>query len=249
MTANEMGVLLELKLDRSSSFGSPGYEDFELTSVLTEAEYLFVKKFIDRKNNRKGESFEETEVRNQGLSALIKRGAMLPVSSDQTGTLTNGKFYDLPEFFMYTILEEAGIDKTDCDDNNIIADIRVIGHDEVSRFKRNKYKKPYFKPYDEALVWRLVFSREIDGYLDISTRTSKRHQLVTDGTFDVSNYSINYLRSPKGIIVDSNVVGNQRNSILDDSTHDTIVDIAVSLMLERVKEKELVNIEGFKDLE
>ena len=248
MTANEMGVLLELKLDRSSSFGSPGYEDFELTSVLTEAEYLFVKKFIDRKTNRKGESFEETEIRNQGLSALIKRGAMLPVSTNQTGTLTNGKFYDLPEAFMYTILEEATIDKEDCNNVNIIADIRVIGHDEVSRLKRNKYKKPYFKS-DEALVWRLVFSREVDGHLDISTRTSKRHQLITDGSFDILNYSINYLRKPKGIIVDNGNINNERNSILDDSTHDTIVDIAVSLMLERVKEQELVNIEGFKDLE
>jgi len=63
------------------------------------------------------------------------------------------------------------------------------------------------------------------------------------------NYSINYLRKPKGIIVDNGNINNERNSILDDSTHDTIVDIAVSLMLERVKEQELVNIEGFKDLE
>ena len=46
MTANEMADSLELKLDRSSSFGSPGYEDFELSSVLTEAQQLYVKKFM-----------------------------------------------------------------------------------------------------------------------------------------------------------------------------------------------------------
>ena len=47
MTANEMADALELKLDRSDSFGSPGYEDFELSSVLTEAEQLYVKKYFD----------------------------------------------------------------------------------------------------------------------------------------------------------------------------------------------------------
>jgi hypothetical protein len=50
MTANEMATELELELDRSSSLGSPGYEDFDLTSVLSKAEWFFVKKFIDKKH-------------------------------------------------------------------------------------------------------------------------------------------------------------------------------------------------------
>src|SRR6056297_653193 len=103
MTANEMADELELKLDRSSSFGSPGYEDFELSSVLTEAQNLFVKKFIDKKNDRKFESFEETEIRGQGLSALLSRGISLSPSSGQIGTFQNGTYFDLPEDFMYCI--------------------------------------------------------------------------------------------------------------------------------------------------
>lgn len=251
MTANEMGDELELKLDRSSSNGSPGYEDFELSSVLSEAERLFVKMFIDKKSNRKNESFEETEIRNQGLSALIKRGAVLPVSASQTDVITNGRFFDLPADFMYTIHEEAIIDKIKCgtEDTLIIADIRVTAHDEISRLKRNKYKQPYFKSYGEALVWRLVFSREVDGADPSTTQTVKRHQLVTDGTFNVQSYSINYLQLPKGIVVDNDTVLNQRHCILDESVHSTIVDIATSLMLERVKEQELRNEISFKDVE
>ncbi len=99
MTANEMADMLEEKLDRADSFGSPGYEDFDLTSVLTEAQELYVKKFFDEMNNRKQKGFEETEIRNQGLSALVKDGDNLTASADQTGISVNnnvtGKFYDL----------------------------------------------------------------------------------------------------------------------------------------------------------
>lgn len=251
MTANEMATELELKLDRSSSFGSPGYEDFELTSVLSEAERLYVKKYIDRKNNRKGESLEETEIRNQGLSALIKRGATLPVSSDQTGVFTNGTFFDLPSDFMYTIHEEVLINKILCtsEDTKIKAEVRVISHDEVSRLADNKYKKPYYKSYGKAMLWRLVFSREVDGFNPSIAATAKRHQLVTDGTFVAVDYSINYLQNPKGIVVDKSIPANQRNCILDDSTHNVVIDIATSLMLERVREQEMKNIESFKEVE
>ena len=47
MTANEMADKLDEKLDRASSYGSPGYEDFDYSSVLTEAQHLYVKKFFD----------------------------------------------------------------------------------------------------------------------------------------------------------------------------------------------------------
>jgi hypothetical protein len=250
MNANEMANELELKADRVSSFGSPGYEDEDLTSVLTEAENLFVKKFVDRKNNRKNESFDETEIRNQGLSALVKRGAALSASSSQVGVFANGTFFDLPVDFMQCIHEEIIVNKNQCGtDTPIEADVFVAGYDEVSRLRKNKYKKPYCFSSGEAKVWRLVFSREVDGDNPSAVETAKRHQVLTDGTFAVSSYSINYLRLPKGIVVDRDTPSNQRSSILDSFTHSTIIDIALSLLLDRVKEQRLSNIESFKDLE
>jgi len=111
MTANQMADELELKLDRSDSFGSPGYEDFELSSVLTEAQMVYVKKFIDELNNRKGKGFQETEIRMQGLGALINNASALTPSTTQTGRLTNGTFFDLPMDHMYTVYEECAINK------------------------------------------------------------------------------------------------------------------------------------------
>ena len=242
---------LELRLDRSDSFGSPGYEDFELSSVLTEAQSFYVKKFISDLNNRKLEGFEENEIRNQGLSALIKRGATLLVSSNQTDVLTNGKFFDLPSDFMFTIYEEVTIDKLKCNSltEKIKGDVRITAHNEIPRLRNNKYHKPYYKNYGECLVWRVVFSREVSGENPAITQTKKRHQLMTDGTFNIDIYSINYLRIPNDIIVDRSIVANRRNCIFDESTHTTIIDIAVNLMMTRVKEQTLKNIEGSKDLE
>ena len=252
MNANEMADELDQQVDRATSFGSPGYEDEEYSSVFTEAQAIYVKQFIDRKNNRKNESFEETEIRNQGLSALIKRGATLPVSSSQNGVFANGQFFDLPTDFMYCIHEEGTIDKFKCgttDENINITEFRRISHGEVNRLGRNKYKKPYYFSYGEAVVWRLVFSREVDGEIPATPASNKRHQLVTDGTFGIDSYTINYLMNPKPIIVDRDTPANQRNCILDESTHFVIIDIAKGLLLERVKEQELTNTASTRDLE
>lgn len=250
MTANEMANELDQQVDRATSFGSPGYEDVDYSSVLTDAMHVYIKQFIDRKNNRKGESLEETEVRSQGLSALIER-AVLTASTDQTGVFTNGQFYDLPSDFMYTIHEDGTIDKNICTDGvtRINTIFNVVSHDEVSRLSKNKYKKPYFTTYGDAMTWRLVFSREVSGENPSAVATAKRHQLVTDGTYNIESYAINYLINPPNIVVDRDTAAAQRNCILDESTHLPIIDIARSLLLERVREQDLVNTMSSKDLE
>jgi len=254
MTANEMADMLEEKLDRADSFGSPGYEDFDLSSVLTEAQQLYVKKFVDEVNNRKQKGFEETEIRNQGLSALVKDANNLSASADQAGVLVNnnvtGKFYDLPSDHMYTIYEECTIDKTECDTNNsIIGWVMVVAHNEMQRFNWSKYKKPFYRPNGDCRVWRSEFSRETSALNPGDTETAKRHELFTDGTFNVTNYHIRYVKNPENIRVDRAVPDDQRNCELDESTHVVIVGIATDLMLQRVKEQKVQTIENFRDLE
>ena len=243
MTANQMADMLEEKLDRADSFGSPGYEDFDLTSVLTEAQHLYVKKFFDEVNNRKQKGFEETEIRNQGLSALVKDGDNLSVSTDQVGVIVNnnvsGTFYDLPNDHMYTIYEECTIDKKECDTGAfIIGWVNIVAHNEMQRYNWSKYKKPFYRIDGNCRVWRSEFSR-----------TRKRHELFTDGTFNVTNYHIRYVKNPKEIKVERANSANQRNCELDTSTHVVIVGIATDLMLQRVKEQKVQTIENFRDLE
>lgn len=245
---------LEQKLDRADSFGSPGYEDFDLSSVLSEAQVVFVKKYIDELNNRKSKGFEEIEIRNQGLAALVKDAASCPPSSSQVGTIQDstivGKFFDLPLDFMYTIFEECTINKTECGTSlPIYAYVVPIAHNEILRYNTSKYKKPFYNPGGTARVWRLQYSREVSGILPNTTATAKRHELFTDGTFDIVTYHVRYLKNPLNIVVDRTTPTNQRNCELDDSTHRVIIDIATDLMLQRVKEQKVQTIESLRDLE
>ena len=255
MTANQMAAELEEKLDRANSFGSPGYEDEDLTSVLTEAQQLYVKKFFDEANNRKQKGFEETEIRNQGLSALVKDGDNLSVSADQVGIITNnnvtGKFYDLPDDHMYTIYEQCTIDKKECDtDAFIIGWVMVVAHNEMQRYNWSKYKKPFYRVTGDCRVWRSEFSRKDSGRADnVPVKTDKRHELFTDGTFNVTNYHIRYVKNPLEIVVNRTTTTNQKNCELDTSTHVVIVGIATDLMMQRVKEQKVQTIENFRDLE
>jgi len=247
MTANEMADELELRLDRSYTYGSPGYEDFELSSALTQAQSHYVKSFYSEKNNRKGYGFEESEVRNQGLAELLS-SSVNPLSSDQTGVLTNGFYYDLPLDFMYTVYEEVEIDAKDCDNNNIIADVKVISHDEIRKLKGNKYKKPSVN-LTEPRIWRTQYSRNINTSSPTVAATNKRHQLITDGIYNIVNYKMNYLINPPEINVDRNTINNQKSCILDESTHEIIIDIARDILLGIVKEQKLQTEIDQKDLE
>lgn len=260
MTANEMADELELLLDRSSSFGSPGYEDFELSSVLTEAQEYYVKKFVDELNNRKLKGFQEIEIRRQGLSALVRRSSGLAESASQTGVYSIdynigkllGKFFDLPTDVMYLLDEEVTVNTTTCiDENLIVAEVVPVAFHELKRLYKNVYRKPFAKTYGDARVWRTEIERTTSGRVPADTKTAKRVQLITDGTFTVANntYKVTYLKNPLAIVVDRDTVANQRNCELDDSTHRVVVDIAKDLMLERVKEQKVQNIESVRDLE
>tara|TARA_R110002124_G_scaffold87870_2_gene225863 strand:- start:583 stop:1320 length:738 start_codon:yes stop_codon:yes gene_type:complete len=245
MTANEMADELELRLDRSFSYGSPGYEDYELSSVLNQALAHYVKTFYSEKNNRKGHGFEESEVRNQGLAELIKNSAS-SLSASQVGVLRNGAFYDLPQDFMYTILETVEVNILDCDNNNKLIDVEVTSHDEHNRVKGNKYRRASGNII-EPRVLRIGFSRTTSTYS--STGTVKRHELITDGSFNIVNYTMRYLTNPPEIIVDRSTTVNQRSCILDESTHNVIIDTARDIMLGIVKEQKAQNETDLKDLE
>ena len=255
MTANEMAEALDQKLDRVDSYGGPGYEDFDYSSVLTEAQDLFVKMFFDEMNNRKGKGFQETEIRNQGLGALIKDAPSLTVSASQVGIFNNGtilgKFFDLPMDHMYTTFEECTIDKLKCGSltNYIIAYITQVGDNEIQRHDWSKYKKPFYKSYGDARVWRKEFSRSTTGVLPSAPATAKRHELITDGTFTVTNYHMRYVKNPVPIVVDRDTPTNQRNCEFDYSTHPVIVDLAMDLMFERTKDQKMQIREPFKSLE
>jgi hypothetical protein len=242
MTANEMAISLEESLDRRA-FASPGYEDSDLTAVLNRAFLQYIKTY-SRNLNQKQKAFEEVEERGQAFSNLIKYSVPLVLSSNQLGVKPNGFFYDLPEDFMWSINEDIKVRTSSCP--AVLANIRVVTHDEYNQLIKDSYAKPEFK-LGEAFVWRMYAPREIDFYSPSIANTLKRHQIVLSSDMTLTSYKVSYLKYPPKIIVDRDNALNQRHCILDEITHDTIVDIAVDLLIEDTyRQKQTPDVKNFE---
>ena len=65
------------------------------------------------------------------------------------------------------------------------------------------------------------------------------HQLITDGTFDIQNYYLTYIRKPVDIVVDTENTLNQVHCELNASTHREIIEIAVTKTLSSLEDPRL----------
>lgn len=220
MTANEMANELEVLFDKVASGNSPGYEDSELSLVLNKAQERFTFQTYAGTSKLK-EAFEETEKRRKDLNELVFNSNITTPSVSQTGSLPNGTLYDLPTNFMYAISEEVTITSEDeCVDGNRIR-VKPITHDIYVSNIDNPFKQP-----NDTLAWRLDYSRT-------TTDTDpKRHELITDGSYNITEYHLRYLKKLSDIVVDRDTPGNQVNCILNEITHRRIIDLAVELLLE-----------------
>jgi hypothetical protein len=249
MNANEMWQLVLVEYEKLNSAGAPGIQEPEANIILTNAQNYYVHTRISAIMNLKKEGLEETEIRMQGLSALIDSASVFSFTSNSEN-LPNGVFADLPLDFMYTIWERCIIDKKDCVTNDW-ADLPVFvtTHNNFNRNVTNPFKKPYFN-LTEGIVWRIAYNRSNSGYNSQTTtfsngyefitgQTSKRHELITDGTFNVTDYNLRYIRLPKPIKIDlNNFINpiNMQNCELDESTHRPIVTIAVKMLKEALSQ-------------
>ena len=220
MTANQMADEFEVIFDKITNNDSPGYEDTEISVFLNRGLDEFVDDTYTGTNLTK-ESFEETEKRRKDLSELTSNAEITTPSTSQTGNLPNGTIYDMPSDFLYAIKEEATISSEDeCVDGRRIL-VKPVSHD----YYGNNIDNPFKKPFDE-LVWRVDYSRTTAG------TGNKRHELITDGSYDITTYHVRYLKNPTAIVVNRTTPASMVNCILDQSTHRRIIDRAVKIALE-----------------
>ena len=216
-----MADTFELEFDKITNFDSPGYEDTEISILLTKAEERFFLQNYGG-SNKLQEGFEETEKRRKDLSELTSNSDLTStsVSSIQVGTLPNGVFYDLPTDFLYSIKEEVTVSSDDSCVNGNRIKVKPVTHDAYTVNIENPFKQPY-----DELAWRMDYSRA-------TSTSAKRHELITDGSYNVTTYHLRYLKRLPGITVDRTTTTNQVDSALDESTHRRIIDMAVEIALE-----------------
>jgi hypothetical protein len=277
MTANEWRDIFVVAYEKITSNGAPDIEDAQLSILFTNAQLHFVQTRISTLNTKK-EGLEETEVRMQGLSGLVTDSDdpfnstnPTSVSLDQQGVFSNynlqGTFWDLPQNFMYAIYEDVTIDKIDCttDDYGILT-VDVVKHDEIKRNSVNPFKKPYWNG-NEGTAWRVAYQRNASaygastttnptynpltdlGYSFLVGQTPKRHELITDGSFSITDYKLRFLKIPKQIVVDITTPANQRNCELDASTHLAIINIAVDMAKEALNQPNTQIIPNMQQVE
>lgn len=242
MTANQMWDNVLVTYDALYSQSAPGFEDAEATILLTKAQWYYILQRLNPKSNRNMEGFEETEIRIQGLSALVKdsQDAVPPVFElqpiDQTGTLPGEKLWALPVDFMIPIYESTVTNIPQCGTTTYNRMMTIpISHDDYNLSYANPYKRPYCNG-SEGLVWRLEHGKKT-----ILGNERKIHGIITDGTFRVTNYYLRYLRYPNDIVVNLNTPGSQTDCELDSLTHQGICDIAVKLLSAAVREQIPIN--------
>jgi hypothetical protein len=234
MTAQQMWDNVLVTYDALYSALAPGFEVPEANILLTKAQWYYILQRINPKNNRNMEGIEETELRSQGLSALIKDGQQAtdpPTTSDvsQVGVLQGEVFWALPQDFMYTLYEAVQTDVPICGTTTYtIIPVVPISHDEYNLNYSNPYRQPWTNG-SEGLVWRLVNQPQI-----VKSVERKIHGLVTLG-FNVTQYYIRYFKKPLDIQI------GVQDCELDDFTHQAIVDIAVKLLSAAVREQIPVN--------
>lgn len=244
-TGNEMGDELLLRSDRSKS--SEGYEDSELTSFLNRAQYSYLISVLSG-INPKMDSFEENELRSQGLSELIENYNTTTFDNNFESPWPNNYLVTLPSDFWLPIAEKVTIDQTDCV-TGFGAGLEVvpISHNEFNLQEKNPYRKPYFKN-NEGLVWRMVYNRDNDGNTDSSARTVKRAHIFANGAFSPTYYFLRYLKNPPQIVVDFTTTSNQRNCVLDSDVQENIIDIAVRMLKTASDVQETNNLQSFEKL-
>jgi hypothetical protein len=216
MTAAELELLFLRLYDKVTNLAAPGYSQEEIQAFLNKAQLQAVKQRYNHKGNKYREGVEATEKRRKDLSELV-RGADISASSnssDQTGVFPNGVFFDLPEDFLYTLVEEITISHEDsCFDGNRIK-VKPITHDEYTANLSNPFKKP-----DTTTVWRMDFSHDT-----VNGTDALRHEIITDAATTITTYHVRYIKIPEDIDLI-----NGTTSELHEAMHPEIVDIAVRI--------------------
>jgi hypothetical protein len=252
MTANEMWDNVLVTYDALYSQSAPGFVDPEASIILTKAQWYYVLQRINPKSNRNMEGFEETEIRIQELSSLVKDSADAnpPISllANQNGTLPGETLWAIPVDCMLPIYEGCTTNTKQCGTTtpayNRIMTI-PISHDEYNLNFSNPYKKPWTDG-TEGILWRLEH-----GTQDVNGADRKIHGIIysTDPSLTITNYYMRYIKYPQDIKINLSSPLLQVNCKLDPISHQSICDIAVKLLSAAVREQIPANQLSAENLE
>lgn len=231
MTSLEMQERFLILYDKITNFDAPGYEDEEISILLTKAQERVFLSYYNIKGNRFLEGFELTEARRKELNNLVTN-LDFSISVNQNGVLPNGVFYDIPENCLFVISEEVTFNSDNPCFNGLRARVKPMTHDQYSINIKNPFKKP-----SVDFVWRLDFEN--------------KHEIILPQNVTISKYQVRYLRRLNPIITGNFEIEGQQgplNCELDRILHERVIDEAVKIAT-AVTEPQLYQIKSAEQKE
>lgn len=186
----------------------------EISSALTEAELLFVDEFYN--------SFEKNEKARKALNNLVT--TYITTTFTNSTIFNNGKNITLPDNLRYVLMESGTINLEDCGEVNNELRKEVMVKPVKLDYYMKEINNPFRKP-GPNVIWRI--DADVQGNSSYNT-----HVLIIPDKATLFNYKLVYLKNPSGIDIENNPMGK---SLINESFHLDLVNIAVKIMLNRLK--------------
>jgi len=225
MTATEFKEAFNTLYNNINSMASPGFDDYEISLLLTLAQEELVKNYDDPDSNDKREGFEGSTKRRIDLKELIRNYKTSNTLSNQNYTMSpNSVVFQIPTD-VFLIKQESAKIESNCQVGKALRfdTVTVIPktYDEYNKQIKNPFKKP-----NKNKVWRLDYNSSEPGTNIV--------ELISDR--QISEYQMRYLKYPTPIIVNTlqnglSIDGKtlQSTSELNKEIHSEIVRRAVEL--------------------
>ncbi len=218
MDIENMHIAVKLEYDKTSALELPAFEPEEIDFWLNNA----IRKFIKSRyggTNPKGTSFEQTQKRIDDLRTLVEYESLslgLGIDGTGVGAYPNSWSFDIPDDYMFSLEETCTIDIGGGD--TIVTGITECTIDE-HQVKLDDPFSEHKLHYNTAKPLRFFINDRID--------------LVDDGNYDTTYLHLTYLKHPATV---DNIPAGTTDCDLPEHTHDEIVKLAVSMMLENVEQ-------------
>lgn len=226
MTVQEMHYDFKMKLNKIDSEQYRNLRVPEIDWLLNEAQEIFIKNVaFPRVPNHLG--FETSQRTIDDIRSIVIENELLhkdlnSSDSDSVSSFGKQKVFTLPDNYMFYISAKVKVTKAQCGSKEV--QLLIKQHDD--KFEESPFDNSSFE-------WG-----DINATFD-----SKGLRIYSDGTFDIENVKLNYIKEPayihnaadfkpsgqyKSLRTGLNLIGRQ-NCELPNQTHREIVDIAVML--------------------
>lgn len=218
-----MHTYFKLKVNKLDSFNYQDLLPEEIDVLLNQEQF----KIIEQRaygTNFKRQSLEETQKRTDDLKNIVTTYNSSAFTTNSNNK-TNGKFVSLPTNYRHAIQEECIVSYTDCNNVTRTKTIPVI---PITHDRYNKtISDPFNEPYQDEVI-RLAHSK-VGG--------SEVFELITDGSYTITNYTLRYLRTPVSMQYGTtySTPSTDIDCELSEHIHREIVESAANTALENVE--------------